>query len=143
MGGNREVLVTGSESPKTPSRSPITTPLVAAVGLGVCVFLPWLESIGGSSNAMDISLDFLWKDLVDFNTEGIWLGVVLLTVAVFGFVAALVRAVPASVCRVLGVIAVVLVGMFFRALVAADGFEFIEFGAFGAAGFSLFMLAPR
>ncbi|MBI5156727.1 MAG: hypothetical protein HZA58_01795 [Acidimicrobiia bacterium] len=135
--------MTSSESTKTSSRFPITTPLIAAAGLGVCVFLPWLEGSGVSLNAMDVSLDSIWSDLVDVTMDGVWLGVVLLTVAVFGFIAALVKAVPASVCRVLGVIAVVLVGMFFRALVAADGFEFIEFGAFGAAGFSLFMLAPR
>jgi len=135
--------VTDSESSKSTSRSPITTPLVAAIGLGGCVFLPWLGSIGGSVNAMDVPVDFLWEDLFDFTMVGVWLGVVLLTVAVFGVIAALITVVPAGVCRLVGVVAVVLVGMFFRALVAADGFEFIEFGAFGAAGFSLLMLAPR
>jgi hypothetical protein len=140
---NREVLVAVSESPSSATRFPITTPLIAAIGLGVCVFFPWMEGAGASLNAMDVSLDSLWIDLVDVSMDGVMLGVSLLAVAGFGAVAALFRSVPSGLCTLAGVVAVLLVGMFFRALIAADGFEFIEFGAFGAAGFSLLMLAPR
>jgi hypothetical protein len=131
-----------SESPKSP-KFKVTVPLIAAIGLGVTAFLPWLETVGVSLSGMELRFDGIWYDLVDFELASVWLGPVLLVLAGAGLVAVVVPAVPAFVYRIVAILAIAVVAMFFRAILAADLFEFIEFGAFGAAGFALFMLAPR
>lgn len=118
-------------------------PMIAALGLGASVFFPWLEAFGVSVNAMDVRLDSLWTDLVDFELDGAWLGPVVIALAALGVVMILLRSVPAFFYRVVGIVAIAVVAMFFRAAIAGDGFEFVQYGAYAAAGFSLLMLIPR
>ncbi|HAX82574.1 MAG TPA: hypothetical protein DCY40_08415 [Actinobacteria bacterium] len=128
---------------KERSRMWAVLPMIAAVGLGASVFFPWLEAFGTTVNAMDIRLDSSWTDLVDFELDGAWLGPVVLAIAVLGFLMILLRSVPAVFYRIVGIVAIAVVAMFFRAAIAGDGFEFVAWGAYAAAGFSLLMLIPR
>lgn len=125
------------------SRLWVIGPLLCAFGFGASVFFPWLEGFGISVNAMDLRLDALWSDLTDFELEGAWLGPILLAIAVLGLVTILLRSVPAVFYRLVAILAIAVVAMFFRAAIAEDGFEFVEFGAYAAAGFALLMLIPR
>ena len=118
-------------------------PMIAAIGLGASAFFPWLGGFGVSVSAMDLRLDSLWSDLFDFELNGAWLGPVVIALAALGVVMILLRSVPAVFYRLVAIVAIAVVAMFFRAAIAGDGFEFVEYGAYAAAGFSLLMLIPR
>lgn len=133
------------EAPKAESRSRLwaALPLIAALGLGASVFFPWIEAVGTSVTAMDIPLAGIWAHLSDFELDGAWLGPVLLAIAALGVVTILLRSIPAVFYRVVGIVALAVVAMFFWSMIAEDGFEFVQFGAYAAAGFSVLMLIPR
>ena len=116
-------------------------PMLAAAALGASAFFPWID--GFSTTAMDIRLDHLWTDLVDFELDGAWLGPVVIAIAALGFLMILLRSVPAVFYRIVGIVAIAVVAMFFRAAIAGDGFEFVAWGAYAAAGAALLMLIPR
>ncbi len=118
-------------------------PLIAALGLGASAFLPWVDAVGTSVTAMDLRLDGIWSDLADFELDGAWLGPVIIAIAALGVVTILLRSVPAVFYRVVGLVGLAVVAMFFRAMIAGEGFEFIQFGAYAAAGFAVLMLIPR
>ena len=128
---------------KERSRMWAVLPMIAAAALGVSAFFPWLDAFGTTVNAMDIPLDTLWTDLVDSELDGAWLGPVVVAIAALGFIMILLRSVPAVFYRIVGIVAIAVVAMFFRAAIASDGFEFVAWGAYAAAGASLLMLIPR
>ncbi len=134
-----------TEAPKVESRSRLwaVLPLIAALGLGASVFFPWIDADGTSVNAMDIPLAGIWAHLFDFELDGAWLGPVILAIAALGVVTILLRSIPAVFYRVVGIVALAVVAMFFWSMIDADGFEFIQFGAYAAAGFAVLMLIPR
>lgn len=118
-------------------------PMIAAAAFGASAFFPWIDAFGTTVNAMDIRLDSSWTDLVDFELDGAWLGPVVIAIAALGFLMILLRSVPAVFYRVVGIVAIAVVAMFFRAAIAGDGFEFVAWGAYAAAGAALLMLIPR
>ena len=134
-----------TESPKAGTRSKLwaALPLIAALGFGASAFLPWVEVVGESVNAMDIRLDFIWTDLADFELDGAWLGFAILAIAGFGVVAILLRSIPAVFYRVVGIVGLAVVLLFFRAMISGDGFDFVQYGAYAAAAFAVLMLIPR
>jgi len=136
-------MATASPQADTRSKLWAALPLIAALGFGASAFLPWIDADGKSVNAMDIRLDFIWADLIDFELDGAWLGFAILAIAGFGVVTILLRSVPAVFYRIVGIVGLAVVALFFWAMMSADGFEFIQYGAYAAAVFAVLMLIPR
>jgi hypothetical protein len=111
------------------------------VAVLVSSFLPWLEGNGGSANAFDVPVSFLFSP--ETATEsGFSLGVVLLLAGAAGAVTAF-RAVPAGLRRVAGAAAAVVSAGFAAQLFrlasdagqGGDAFQLLGIGAYvGLAG---------
>lgn len=121
-------------------KSVLSTPLFGAFMLGLATFLPWLK---GDFKAFDLPVNILWSDLSDYTMDGVWLGWVLLGIAIVGFIAALIPATKSWQLLIVGLLAVVAVGMFFRAALSEDSLDLVQSGAYGAAVGALVMLVPR
>ncbi len=127
-------------SPGANSDSMMSIPLFGAVILGVSVFLAWITP---NFTAIDLPLNLIWSDVWGYSAEGLWLGWIVFGIAVVGFIAAAVPVTKSWQVFVVGIVAVALVGMFFRAAVATDSFNLIRAGAYAAAIGALLMLVPR
>ncbi len=118
----------------------LSIPLFGSVILGGSAFLAWLKP---SFTAIDLPLNMIWSDLWDYSADALWLGWVLLGIAVVGVIAAAAPVTKGWQVVVVGLVAVFVVGMFFRAALSADSFDLLRPGAYAGGAGALLMLVPR